>query len=183
MIEELRITDLGVINDATITLHPGFTVVTGETGAGKTMVVTGIGLLLGDRADPRAVRNGAERARVEGRFRGVDPVVAARVEDAGGELDDGEAGPELLVARHLTAAGRSRAYLGGTSVPAAVCADVTSRLITIHGQSEQVRLAGTDRQREILDRFAGGEPGGAAGGLPQPLLRAPIHLRRADKPA
>ncbi len=155
MIEELRITDLGVINDATITLHPGFTVVTGETGAGKTMVVTGIGLLLGGRADPRAVRNGAERARVEGRFTGVDPVVAARVEDAGGELDDGESGPELLVARHLTAAGRSRAYLGGTSVPAAVCADVTARLITIHGQSEQVRLAGNDRQREILDRFAG----------------------------
>ncbi|GAA1852383.1 DNA repair protein RecN [Microlunatus capsulatus] len=155
MIEELRITDLGVISDATIALHPGFTVVTGETGAGKTMVVTGIGLLLGERADPRAVRNGAERARVEGRFRGVDPAVAARVEEAGGELDDGASGPELLVARHLTAAGRSRAYLGGSGVPAAVCADVTSRLITIHGQSEQVRLAAPERQREILDRFAG----------------------------
>ena len=155
MIEELRITDLGVISDATIALHPGFTVVTGETGAGKTMVVTGIGLLLGERADPRAVRNGAERARVEGRFRGVDPVVSARVQDAGGELDDGGSGAELLVARHLTAAGRSRAYLGGSSVPAAVCADVTSRLITIHGQSEQVRLAAPDRQRDILDRFAG----------------------------
>ena len=63
MIEELRITDLGVINEATIALDPGFTVVTGETGAGKTMIVTGIGLLLGERADPRAVRNGAERAR------------------------------------------------------------------------------------------------------------------------
>jgi DNA repair protein RecN (Recombination protein N) len=155
VIEELRITDLGVINDATIALHPGFTVVTGETGAGKTMVVTGIGLLLGGRADPRAVRNGADRARVEGRFRDVEPALAARVEDAGGQLDDGATGPELLVARHLTAAGRSRAYLGGAGVPAAVCAEVTSRLITIHGQSEQVRLAAPDRQREILDRFAG----------------------------
>jgi len=163
VIEELRITDLGVINEATIALHPGFTVVTGETGAGKTMVVTGIGLLLGERADPRAVRNGAERARVEGRFRGVDPAVTARVEDAGGELDDGEAGPELVVARHLTAAGRSRAYLGGAGVPAAVCAEVTSRLITIHGQSEQVRLAASDRQREILDRFAGAGLAGLLG--------------------
>lgn len=156
MIEELRITDLGVINEATIALDPGFTVVTGETGAGKTMIVTGIGLLLGERADPRAVRNGAARARVEGRFRGVDDSVTARVEAAGGELDaDPDAGPELLVARHLTAAGRSRAYLGGAQVPAAVCADVTTRLITIHGQSEQVRLAAPERQRDILDRFAG----------------------------
>ena len=156
MIEELRITDLGVINEATITLHPGFTVVTGETGAGKTMIVTGIGLLLGERADPRAVRNGAERARVEGRFREVAAPVAERVVDVGGELDEDTGdGPELLVARHLTAAGRSRAYLGGASVPAAVCADVTSSLITIHGQSEQVRLASSDRQRDILDRFAG----------------------------
>ena len=95
MIDELRITDLGVINEATIALHPGFTVVTGETGAGKTMVVSGIGLLLGERADPRAVRTGAERARVEGRFsRAAATAVVARVEDAGGELDtDGDAGP------------------------------------------------------------------------------------------
>ncbi len=161
MIDELRITDLGVINDATIALDPGLTVVTGETGAGKTMIVTGIGLLLGERADPRAVRSGAERARVEGRFRGVAAPVADRVVEAGGELDEvtpadgGAPEQELLVARHLTAAGRSRAYLGGAQVPAGVCADVTSHLITIHGQSEQVRLAATDRQRDILDRFAG----------------------------
>ncbi|MFL6026849.1 MAG: DNA repair protein RecN [Friedmanniella sp.] len=156
MIEELRITDLGVINEATIDLDPGFTVVTGETGAGKTMIVTGMALLLGERADPRAVRSGAERAKVEGRFRVSDEALTSRVAEAGGELDD--AGPEaaeLLVARHLTAAGRSRAYLGGAQVPAAVCAEVTSELITIHGQSEQVRLAAPDRQRELLDRFAG----------------------------
>ena len=151
MISELRITDLGVINEATLVLDPGFTVVTGETGAGKTMIVTGIGLLLGERADPRAVRSGAERATVEGTFRVTDDDLAVRADEAGARLEDGE----LLVARHLTAAGRSRAYLGGAQVPAAVCADITSALITIHGQSEQVRLAAADRQRDILDRFAG----------------------------
>jgi len=151
VIDELRITDLGVINEATLALDPGFTVVTGETGAGKTMIVTGIGLLLGERADPRSVRNGAGRAKVEGTFVVDDEELAARVAEAGGELEDGE----LLVARHLTAAGRSRAYLGGAQVPAAVCAEVTSTLITVHGQSEQVRLAAGERQREILDRFAG----------------------------
>ena len=68
MITELRIADLGVISDAIISLHPGLTVVTGETGAGKTMIISGLGLLLGGRADPRSVRRGSERARVEGRF-------------------------------------------------------------------------------------------------------------------
>jgi DNA repair protein RecN (Recombination protein N) len=169
MIDELRITDLGVINEATLSLHPGFTVVTGETGAGKTMIVTGMGLLLGGRADPRAVRNGAERARVEGRLSGLEPGLVERVAAAGGELDD----DELLVARHLTASGRSRAYLGGAQVPASVCGDIAADLITIHGQSEQVRLGSTDRQREILDRFAGP-------GLAEPLdtYRAQYAERR-----
>jgi len=151
VIDELRITDLGVISEAALGLHPGLTVVTGETGAGKTMIVTGIGLLLGERADPRSVRSGADRARVEGSFLVSDDALAVRVRDAGGQLEDGE----LLVARHLTAAGRSRAYLGGAQVPAGVCADITSELITIHGQSEQVRLSGAERQREILDLAAG----------------------------
>jgi DNA repair protein RecN (Recombination protein N) len=151
VIDELRITDLGVINEATLALHPGLTVVTGETGAGKTMIVSGMGLLLGARADPKAVRSGAERARVEGRFSAVEYGLVERVTQAGGELDEGE----LLIARHLTTAGRSRAYLGGAQVPAAVCAEIAEDLITIHGQSEQARLASADRQREILDRFAG----------------------------
>ena len=117
--------------------HPGFTVVTGETGAGKTMIVTGLGLLLGGRADARTVRVGAERARVEGRFTISDDDLGGRVPDAGGELDD----EELIVARHLTPAGRSRAYSGRRSVPAPVCAAITGQLLAIHGQSEQVRLA------------------------------------------
>ena len=151
MLAELRIADLGVISETTLDLHPGLTVVTGETGAGKTMVVTGLGLLLGGRADPKAVRRGTERARIEGRFTVADPELLAPAVAAGAELEDGE----LLVARHVTAAGRSRAYLGGAQVPAPVCAAVTEPLITIHGQSEQTRLGTADRQRELLDRFAG----------------------------
>ena len=80
----------GVINEATLALHPGFTAVTGETGAGKTMIVTGMGLLLGGRIDAKAVRAGAERARVEGRFSGVGGDLAERVGESGGELDDDE---------------------------------------------------------------------------------------------
>ena len=166
MIEELRIRDLGVISDAVLTPHPGLTVVTGETGAGKTMVVTSIGLLLGDRADPRAVRRGADRAVVEGRLLVADRTLVDRVRAAGGDLDldpagdDGDAQDdralgELVVARHLTAAGRSRAFLGGAQVPVSVCAEVTTQLVAIHGQSEQIRLAAADRQRELLDAFAG----------------------------
>jgi DNA repair protein RecN (Recombination protein N) len=156
VISELRITDLGVISEATIEPHAGLTVVTGETGAGKTMIVTGLGLLLGARADPKGVRTGADRARIEGAFQLPDPTVAERVAEVGGELEDGPDGVrELLVARDVTAAGRSRAYLGGAQVPVGLCADVTNDLVTIHGQAEQVRLADADRQRQLLDAFAG----------------------------
>ena len=151
MITELRIADLGVIKDATIGLHPGLTVVTGETGAGKTMIVSGLGLLLGGRADPRSVRRGSERARVEGRFRIENPELLRRVSEAGGEMDD----DELILARHVTAGGRSRAYLGGAQVPASACAELTAELVTIYGQAEQERLTEADRQRQLLDRFAG----------------------------
>ena len=151
MITELRIADLGVIKDATIGLDPGLTVVTGETGAGKTIIVSGLGLLLGGRADPRAVRRGSERARVEGRFRIDNPELLQRVAEAGGQMDD----DELLLGRHVTAAGRSRAFLGGAQVPAGVCAELTAELVTIYGQAEQERLTVADRQRQLLDRFAG----------------------------
>jgi DNA repair protein RecN (Recombination protein N) len=152
VISELRITDLGVINDTTMSFDPGLTVVTGETGAGKTMIVTGLGLLLGGRADPKLVRTGAERARIEGRFSATPGETVNRVLDAGGDLDEDR---ELLVARHLTATGRSRAYLGGASVPAGLCAEVSAALVTIHGQADQVRLVESSRQRQLLDRFAG----------------------------
>lgn len=151
MLVELRIVGLGVIEDAVLEPGPGLTVVTGETGAGKTMVVSGLGLVAGSRAEARVVRNGADRAVVEARFADVPAEVLAAVDEAGGVLDD----DELIVSRQVAATGRSRALLGGAQVPAALGADVGARLVTIHGQSEQQRLASAERQREVLDRAAG----------------------------
>ncbi len=151
MLAELRISGLGVIGEASLEPCPGMTVVTGETGAGKTMIVTGMGLLLGGRSDSGAVRRGAGKAVVEGRFTGLD-AITARLEDLGAEVDDGE----LLVCRHLTSAGRSRAMVGGLQVPLGRLTELTGELATIHGQSEQLRLGTQERQREVLDR-AGGE--------------------------
>jgi DNA repair protein RecN (Recombination protein N) len=152
MLSEIRITGLGVIEDATLDLDPGFTAVTGETGAGKTMVVTGVNMLLGGRADSGLVRHGTRRARVEGRASAVPKAIVLQAEDRGGELDDGD---ELLIARELSAEGRSRAFLGGASVPVSVLAEVSGDLVAIHGQAEQWRLLQPSRQRETLDTFAG----------------------------
>jgi DNA repair protein RecN (Recombination protein N) len=154
VLEELRITGLGVIADATLPLADGFTVVTGETGAGKTMVVAGLGLLFGGRADPSRVRHGAERAIVEGRLRTAagDPV-RDRAEEAGGETDE-DGG--LVISRSVTSDnGRSRAYLGGRSVPVGALADVGQRTLTLHGQADQMRLLRPAEQRSALDRYGG----------------------------
>jgi DNA repair protein RecN (Recombination protein N) len=152
MVEEVRIQGLGVIDEAVLDLSPGFNVVTGETGAGKTMVVTSLGLLFGGRADPQRVRPGAERAFVEGRII-VDPRgrVGERVEEAGGELDDGA----LIVTRTVSAEGRSRAHLGGRSVPVSLLITLADDLVAVHGQSDQQRLLQAGRQRASLDRYAG----------------------------
>lgn len=152
VIEQIRIRGLGVIADATMDLHPGYTAVTGETGAGKTMVLTGLGLLLGAKADAGAVRSGDPRAEVEGLFT-VDPAssVADRVREAGGDLDDSG----LLIARTVGAEGRSRAYAGARSVPAAVLTELAESLVAVHGQSDQRRLLQPSAQREALDRYAG----------------------------
>ncbi len=157
MIEELRIRGLGVIDDAVLELHPGLTVLTGETGAGKTMVVTGLGLLLGGRADAGAVRSGAPRALVEGRLRLADGGPAAALADeAGAEIEDAE----LLVARAVSAEGRSRAWLGGRGVPVGTLAELAGHVVAVHGQSEQLALLAPGRQREALDRYAGDAVGG-----------------------
>src|SRR6266566_8546394 len=155
VLEEVRITALGVIEDAVLELSSGFTVVTGETGAGKTMVVTGLGLLFGGRADPARVRPGADRAQVEGRLR-TDPEghVARQVEEAGGELDEGGM---LIVSRSVSAEGRSRAFAGGRSVPVGLLAYLADDLVAIHGQADQQQLLKPGRQREALDRYAGAE--------------------------
>jgi DNA repair protein RecN (Recombination protein N) len=154
VLEEIRIRGLGVIGEAVLELGPGLTVVTGETGAGKTMVVTGLGLLLGARADAGAVRVGQGTASVEGIVRvGPASPVAARVLDAGGVLDDGT----LVLARTVTAEGRSRAHVGGRSVPVGVLTEIAPELVAVHGQADQIRLQSPARQRELLDRYAGAE--------------------------
>src|ERR1700722_6338032 len=156
MLEEVRITGLGVIDDAVLELSPGFTVVTGETGAGKTMVVTGLGLLFGGRADPARVRPGAQRAVVEGRLTiDVDGKVARQVDEAGGELDDD--GAALVISRSVSAEGRSRAHAGGRSVPVSLLTYLADDLVAVHGQSDQQQLLRAGRQREALDAYAGAE--------------------------
>ena len=155
VIEEIRISDLGVIGSAHVPLGPGLTALTGETGAGKTMVLTGLTLLLGGRADPAAVRVGSTQASAEGRFV-VDPssAVAERAREAGGMVDEDGS---LLVVRTVAAAGRSRAVLGGRSVPQGLLAEIAEDLVTVHGQQDQARLRSPRRQREALDAFAGAQ--------------------------
>lgn len=163
MLAELRIAGLGVIAESSVEFAPGMTAITGETGAGKTMVVTSLGLLLGGRSDAGVVRRGSRRALVEGRFLQAD-AIAGIVDAAGGAFDDGE----LLVGRQLAPTGRSRAFVGGAQVTAAQLRDVTGELVTIHGQSEQVRLGTPERQRDVLDRAGG------------PALAAALARYRAD---
>ena len=117
MIEEIRISSLGVIEESVLELGPGLTVITGETGAGKTMLVTALGLLMGGRADTGAVRTGAKSARVEGLVR-ADAELTAIADEHGGEVELGQ----LLLGRQVSAEGRSRAFLGGASVPASALA-------------------------------------------------------------
>ncbi|MCX5379154.1 DNA repair protein RecN [Streptomyces sp. NBC_00091] len=148
----MRIRSLGVIDDAVVELSPGFTAVTGETGAGKTMVVTSLGLLLGGRADPALVRIGAKAAVVEGRLvMRPDAPAAVRAEEAGAELDEGA----LLISRTVSAEGRSRAHVGGRSVPVGLLSELADDLVAVHGQTDQQGLLRPARQRQALDRYAG----------------------------
>jgi DNA repair protein RecN (Recombination protein N) len=159
VIEEMRLRDLGVIAEATLPIGRGFTAITGETGAGKTMVVTGLGLLLGQRADSGAVRSGAAQASVDGVW--IVPehgAVADRVREAGGSVEPlGDGTAELYVGRSVSSEGRGRATVGGRAAPAGVLADLADELVVVHGQSDQLRLRSAAAQREALDRFGGDE--------------------------
>ncbi len=155
MLTELRISGLGVIDDAVLEFSDGLTVVTGETGAGKTMVVAGLGLLFGGRADVGRIRPGAGRAVVEGRLRsgaGAAAEVFVRAADAGAEPDEDGT---LMLFRSISAEGRSRAYAGGRGVPVSVLGEIGEYAVAVHGQSDQLRLLQPAEQRAALDRYAG----------------------------
>ncbi|MBK9741151.1 MAG: DNA repair protein RecN [Actinobacteria bacterium] len=158
MIRELRIRALGVIDEAVVPFSPGLTVLSGETGAGKTMVLTGLGLLMGDKADAAMVRTGAERADIDGEWglaAGETEEVRALLEDSGARVELEAGDTVLLLGRTVAAEGRSRAFAGGRSVPASTLTDLTDHLIAVHGQSDQLLLRDARRQRDLLDRFAG----------------------------
>ncbi|MGK2348637.1 DNA repair protein RecN [Actinomyces sp. W5033] len=174
MIESLHIEDLGVMERADLRLSPGLTALTGETGAGKTMVLTCLGLLLGQRADTTVVRAGTQRTLVEGTFV-LDPAsrAAQRALDAGAELDE-----DLLIAsRTVPAAGRSRAHLGGRAVPSAVLSEVGAQLVSVHGQADQLRLRSASAQRAALDSLGGS----AHTALCRRYLEAYRLLQRCEK--
>jgi DNA repair protein RecN (Recombination protein N) len=150
LIEQIHIRDLGVIREAQLDLGPGLTVLTGETGAGKTMVLNALGLLLGSRSDASAVRKGQEQAFVEGRWL-LPKEALDRITAAGIEIEDGE----LLVSRSISSEGRSKATVSGRSVPVGVLTEIGEHLVVVHGQSDQIRLKSAAAQREALDQFAG----------------------------
>lgn len=158
MIRELRLRGIGVIAEATVPFSPGFTVVTGETGAGKTMVLTGLALVMGAKADASVVRAGIASAQADAEFVvEQEPSVRDMAEEAGALLEPDADGAVLLLGRTVATGGRSRAFAGGRSVPAATLTHLTEHLIAVHGQSDQVLLRDVRRQRELLDRFAGPE--------------------------
>ncbi|MDQ2755837.1 MAG: AAA family ATPase, partial [Actinomycetota bacterium] len=151
MFQEIRIRGVGVIEDAVLELSPGLNVVTGETGAGKTMVVSGLGLLLGARADSGLVRSGVGSALVEGIVTlPVGHPALVRAAEAGADVDDG-----LVLARTVTREGRSRAHVGGRSSPVGVLAELGELLVAVHGQADQWRLRQGDQHRQVLDDVGG----------------------------
>lgn len=154
MIETISIENLGVIAQAELPLGPGLTALTGETGAGKTMVLTSLKLLLGSKADPAIVRAGTQRCVVEGAFALEENAKCIQIaQEAGCEIED----DLLLASRVVPATGRSRAHLGGRAVPASVLGQVGSRLVSIHGQADQLRLRTAAAQRRALDAVGGSE--------------------------
>jgi DNA repair protein RecN (Recombination protein N) len=151
LIENLSIRSLGVISSAQLELQPGFTAITGETGAGKTMLLTGLGLLLGERADSSVVRSGEKQLLVEGRILSKDNSLLSKLSELGAEVSSGE----VLINRTVSNDGRSRAAIGGAGVPISTLNSVAQELVAVHGQSEQIRLKSASKQRQALDDFAG----------------------------
>jgi DNA repair protein RecN (Recombination protein N) len=149
VIAELRVRDLATIADVTLPLGSGLNVLTGETGAGKSMLVDALALLLGERADSSSVRSGASKAVVEGAFENLDASVRREIESHGLDLDEGR----LVVRREISVEGRSRAWVNGSPTTAGVLAQLGGILVDLHGQHETQSLLRADAQRDILDAF------------------------------
>lgn len=176
MIHSITISALGVIEATDVEFGPGLTVLTGETGAGKTMVLTSVNLLLGRRADPGLVRAGHNVAAVDGIF-SLTPALAARAEELGAQMDGGE----IIVSRTVAAQGRSRAHLGGRPVPAAVLSEIADELVTIHGQADQLELRAANAQRDTLDAYAGPAHAGLLASYAEAWARAVAAKRALDE--
>ena len=152
MLTELRIRNFAIIESLTLPLAKGFNVLSGETGAGKSIIVGALGLLLGERASADVIRTGAERATVEGVFDVADrPEIASLLDERGIDMDE----PLVVLKREIAAAGRARAWVNGTTVSAAILAEVGRLLVNLHGQHEAQTLLDAEAQRRILDAFAG----------------------------
>jgi len=171
MIAELRVRDLATIADVTLVLGPGLNVLTGETGAGKSMIVDALALLLGARADSSVIRPGATRAVVEGAFEDLPPALVRHLDDLGFEADEGR----LVVRREVAAEGRSRAWLNGSPVTVGGLASIGRFLVDLHGQHETQTLLQPERQREVLDAYADAVP------LAAEVASAADRMRRCEE--
>src|SRR3954469_16397859 len=159
MLTELRIKNFAIIESLALPLAPGLNVLSGETGAGKSIIVGALGMLLGERANSDMIRTGADRATVEGTFEiNGSEALAGILDDRGIELEDGL----VVLKREVSSAGRGRAWINGTTVTAAVLSEIGRLLVNLHGQHEAQTLLDPDSQRRILDGFAGATDQAAA---------------------
>ena len=149
-LEEISIRNLGIIEQSELELGRGLNVLTGETGAGKTMILTAINLVLGGKSDSSLVRHGAERLIATAQF-SITSDSKEKLDEIGSEVD----GTSLIVTRTVNSDGKSKASCGGVTVPAGTLTEVTEPLIEIHGQSANSQIVKPARQRELLDRFGG----------------------------
>ncbi len=171
MLTSLRIRDLATVADVTIELGDGLNVLTGETGAGKSMLVDGLALLLGDRADRAAIRPGATRLVVEGAFAPLNDATRIRLAEVGLDAEE-----PLVIRREVAADGRSRAWVNGSPTTIGVLKELATSLVDLHGQHQTIELARTTTQRDLLDAHAG------AGSLREALAER-VRLRDAAQDA
>jgi DNA repair protein RecN (Recombination protein N) len=158
MLSELRVRDLATIADVSLQVGPGLNVLTGETGAGKSMLVDALSLLLGERAAAGSVRSGASKTVIEGAFEDIAVPTRRRIEELGLDVEDGR----VVIRREVSAEGRSRSWVNGSPTTAAVLAELGALLVDLHGQHETQSLLRADAQRDILDAFAHAEAERAA---------------------